>query len=155
MCADLVMMKVEPKFRLDRTYRGPYRVLDVTSTNAIIQKVNDPNSEKLNVSLQRLSKCDRQLSEEVPWMGHGRSRRRRQIRNTTRPNSTDQSVVSETQQQPTNVTVTRRGRVIHPPARFNEVASPNGSAKTGGGKCGVRTIVCRNIQKCGSREGQS
>ena len=63
LCADLVMMKVKPKFRLDRTYRGPYRVLDVTSTNAIIQKVNDPDSEKLNVSLQRLSKCDRQLSE--------------------------------------------------------------------------------------------
>ena len=105
MCADLVMMKVEPKFRLDCTYKGPYRVLDVTSTNAIIQKVNDPDSEKLNVSLQRLSKCDRQLSEEVPWMGHGRSRRR-QIRKTARPNFTEQ--------QSTNVVVTRRGRVIRP-----------------------------------------
>ena len=51
-CADLVMMKVEPNFRLDRTYRGPYRVLDVTSTNSIIQKVNDPDSEKL-MSLYR------------------------------------------------------------------------------------------------------
>ena len=118
--------------------------------SAIIQKVNDPNSEKLNVSLKRLSKCGRQL--EVPWMGHGRSRRRRQIRKTTRPNSTDQSVVSETQQQPTNVTVTRK-RVICPPARFNEVASSKGSAKKGGGKCGVRTIVSKNIRKCGSREG--
>ena len=130
-------------------------MLDVTSTNAIIQKVNDPDSEKLNVSLQRLSKCDRQLSEEVPWMGHGRSRRRRQIRKTARPNSTDQSVVSETQQQSTNVAVTRRGRVIRPSARFNEVASPNGSAKKGGGKCGVQTSVSKNIRKCGSREGQS
>ena len=84
-----------------------------------------------------------------------RSWRRRQIRKTTRPNSTDQSVVSETQQQSTNVTVTRRGRVICPPARFNEVASPNGSAKKGGGKCGVRTVGSKNIWKCGSHEGQS
>jgi len=74
--ADLVMMKVEPKFRLDRSYHGPYRVLDVTPTNAIIQKVNDPNSENLNVSLQRLSKCDEHLSEELPWMGHSTTRRR-------------------------------------------------------------------------------
>jgi len=72
------MMKVEPKFYLYHTFRGPYRVLDVTPTNAIIQKVNDPSAKKLNGFLQRLSKCDNQLSEEVPWMGHGRTRRRRQ-----------------------------------------------------------------------------
>ena len=43
----------------------------------------------------------------------------------------------------------------HPPAQFNEVASLNGSAKKGGGKCGVRTSVSKNIRKCGSREGHA
>ena len=34
---DLVMLKVEPTFKLDRTFRGPYRVHDVTPTCASIQ----------------------------------------------------------------------------------------------------------------------
>jgi len=37
--ADLVMMKVEPKFCLDCTFRGPYHVLDVTLTNAIFKRL--------------------------------------------------------------------------------------------------------------------
>ena len=124
------MLKVEPKFRLDRTYRGPYRVLDVTSTNAVIQQVNDPSAQKLNVSLQRLSKCDRELSEAIPWMGHGKTRRRRQIK---RVSSSNQPSVSDAQQvQSTNLTVTRKGRVIRPPSRFNLVASPMDQPKERG-----------------------
>lgn len=68
------MIKVEPKFQLDsdHSYQGLYRVSDVTPANAIMQKVNDPYSEKLNVSFQRLSKCYEHLSEELPWMGHSK-----------------------------------------------------------------------------------
>ena len=58
VCAVLVMIKVELKFCLDQTYKGPYRMLNVTSTNAVIHQVKDSYTEKLNVSLQRLSKCD-------------------------------------------------------------------------------------------------
>ena len=41
-------------------------------------------------------------------------------------------------QQPSGVAsiVTKRGQLVHPPARFNQVTSPIGSAKR---SCGVQT----------------
>jgi len=33
---NLAMLKVEARFKLDRAYKGPYRVIEVTSTNAIV-----------------------------------------------------------------------------------------------------------------------
>jgi len=65
-------MKVE-------TYRGPFQVISVTSINAIMQKVNDPSYEELNVSLQRLSECNRNLSRATPWMGYTGISSKRQI----------------------------------------------------------------------------
>ena len=43
------MLKVEPRFKLDRSYRGPYRVQGVTPTNVFIRPVNDPNGEKFGM----------------------------------------------------------------------------------------------------------
>ena len=37
------MLKVDAKFKLDRSYRGPYRVHNVTSTCACIQLINSPD----------------------------------------------------------------------------------------------------------------
>ena len=54
---DLVMLKVQPRFKLDRTYRGPFEVQSLTSTDAVIKLINDKNAEPWNVSRQRLSKC--------------------------------------------------------------------------------------------------
>ena len=54
---DIVMLRVEPRFKLDRTFRGPYRVTGVTPTNVLIRPINDPNGEVLDVSIQRVSKC--------------------------------------------------------------------------------------------------
>ena len=39
---DLIMLKVEPCFKLDRLYRGPYRVIQVTSTSLAIQPIHNP-----------------------------------------------------------------------------------------------------------------
>ena len=52
---DLVMLKVEPRFKLDRPFRGPYRVHRVPSTCAHIRLINQPDAELITVSLQRLS----------------------------------------------------------------------------------------------------
>ena len=49
---DLVMLKVDAKFKLDRSFHGPYRVHNVTSTCACIQPINSPDKEKIFVSLQ-------------------------------------------------------------------------------------------------------
>jgi len=66
---DLVMLKVEPQFKLDRTFRGPYRVESVTSTNVVIRPVNYPTAEPWNVSIQRVFKCNQLLSSSSPWFG--------------------------------------------------------------------------------------
>ena len=44
---DLVMLKA--RFKINRSYRGHYRVQGVTPTNVFIRPVNDPNGEVLNV----------------------------------------------------------------------------------------------------------
>ena len=67
---DLVMLKAKPRFKLDRSYRGLYRVQGVTPTNVFIRPDNDPNGEVLNVSIQQVSECSEMLSSAVPWMGH-------------------------------------------------------------------------------------
>ena len=74
------MFRVEPKFKLDRTYRIPYIVTRVTPTNVLIRPMNDSNGEILDVSIQRISKCKEQLSTSTPWMGNGRGWHRRQIK---------------------------------------------------------------------------
>ena len=82
---DLAMLKVEPRFKLDRTFRGPYRVTGVTSTCATIVPINSPDGEVINVSLQRLSRCKGEhLGAVSPWMGHGRTHKRRQLRRNKR-----------------------------------------------------------------------
>ena len=78
---DLVMLKVEPTFKLDRTFRGPYIVHNVTSTCAGIQPINSPNEETIFVSLQRLSRCHASVLENIkPWLGHGKKRRCHRVR---------------------------------------------------------------------------
>ena len=75
------MLKVESRFRLDRNYKGPYRVVSVTPTNVFIHPLSDL-TDQITVSLQRVSKCDDSLSSTRPWMGHGKSRKRRRINKT-------------------------------------------------------------------------
>jgi len=47
---ELVMLKVEPKFPLDRNYRGQYKIKPLTPTNIVIAPKDDNNGEKINVS---------------------------------------------------------------------------------------------------------
>ena len=133
---DLVMLKVEPRFKLDRTYKGPYRVMEVTSTNAVIRPVHDPLAEPWNVSLQRLSKCSVELAAGIPWFGHGKSRKRRKIkRKTESSGDNDQQVTQQTKE--IDAVVSSKGRRILPPARYRQIAVPQGPAKSDGGSCEI------------------
>ena len=134
---DLVMLKVEPRFKLDRSYRGPYRVQGVTPTNVFIRPVNDPNGEVLDVSIQRVSKCSEMLSSSVPWMGHtNKQRRRRRIKKSLHTNPVeDVTVAADNSVSPMNsedsvttlVKQTRRGRQIRQPIRFRDQDCPMAS----------------------------
>ena len=54
---DTVLVKVPPKFKLDCTYHGPYRVYEVTGTNVKVKPVSTPDAEPRTISLQQVSKC--------------------------------------------------------------------------------------------------
>ena len=77
---DLVMLKVEPTFKLDRTFCEPYTVHNVTSMCAGIQPINSPNEETIFVLLQHLSCYHASMLENIKqWLGHGKKRRHHQV----------------------------------------------------------------------------
>ena len=59
---DLVMLKVEPRFKLDLGFKGPFWVNEVTPINGTTQMMNDPRPESIVVSLHRLSLCNGSFS---------------------------------------------------------------------------------------------
>ena len=146
------MLKVEPHFKLDGTFRGPYCVESVTSTNVVIRPVNDPTAEPWNVSIQRVSRCSEALSAASPWYGHGgKNRKRRQIRKPGRPQTESTEQVDS---QP--VKTTTCGRPIRKPARYWTSAVPQGPAQKGGGSC--KTVAAgarRSTEESGDRRERS
>ena len=66
---DLVMLKVQPCFKLDRCYKGPFTVESLTATNAVIKVRGDSSAEPWNVSRQCLSKCHPGMEQVKPWIG--------------------------------------------------------------------------------------
>ena len=126
---DLVMLKTEPRFRLDRSYKGPFQIKSLTSTNAIIQLKDDSEAEELNVSRQRLSLCKPEMTSSTPWVGHsGRLRKRRKVRHKTHAGNVqaplgsaeaaDVSVTGTSRKEDHKLRLSRSGRPIKTPARF-------------------------------------
>ena len=128
---DRVMLKVEPQFKLDRLFKGPFVVKSLTSTNAVIQLQGDDNAEKIDVSRQRLSRCGSEISNATPWVGHtGKMRKRRQLRKRRIESEEDTAQqVNEDSEMPKT---TRSGRRINKPSRFRLVNSPEDFFQTGG-----------------------
>lgn len=133
---DLVMLKIEPRFKLDRSFKGPFVVKSLTSTNAVVQLKDDDTAELLNVSRQRLSRCEPAMATATPWVGHcAKLRRRRQIRDRRHKQSADNQPAQEQpseERTPGSTTVTRRGRIIKKPTRFYMVNSPKAIHKKEG-----------------------
>jgi len=57
---DLIMLKTEPRFKLDRSFKEPFivRSLSSSSTNAMIHLKDESAAELLNVLRQWLFCCD-------------------------------------------------------------------------------------------------
>ena len=47
---DTVFVKTQPKFKLDRTFHGPFRVYEVTDTNVKVKPVTNPDAESRTLS---------------------------------------------------------------------------------------------------------
>jgi len=67
---DRVMLKVEPQFKLDRTFKGPFVIKSLSPTNAMIQVQGDCSAGVLNVSRQRVSLCGQAMAGVTLWVGH-------------------------------------------------------------------------------------
>jgi len=127
-CGNQVMLKADPKFKLDHQFRRPYRVQNVTATCAYIQPINQAGSEVICVSLQRVSRCRGSgLDTAKPWLGHCKTRKRRQLRPRIRPTGDDHNgddaarieQVSESAESNCNPK-TRAGRTVRRPKRYLE-----------------------------------
>ena len=103
-------------------------MVSVTATNVFIHPLNDPE-DQITVSLQRVSKCDNSLANVMPWMGHSKSRRRRQIKRT--PVNADQRQGND-DSPPPQTQVTRSGRNINRPARYLQLSAPMGQPRKEG-----------------------
>ncbi len=80
-CGDRVMVympsEVQGKDRkLARPYHGPYRVLNITPTNAEVVLIDQPRDPPIFVSLSRVRHCYEEMAD-VSWSGPRRKRRRR------------------------------------------------------------------------------
>jgi len=131
---DLVMLKVQPGFKLGKQFQGPFVIVSLTATNAVIQVKDDKDGETMIVSRQRLSKCSLQLAKARPWLGKsGKLRRRRIIRKPRPPqargNKEKEEITGNSQYK------TRSGRTVKRPARFIQGDSPEGQSLKGGGSC--------------------
>lgn len=123
---DLVMLKTALWFCLDRSFKGPFVVQSVTSTNAIIKVKDDPKAEPINVSRQRLSLCSDGMKDSSLWIGHGQKLRKQRKIHKCKVND-EQHTSGGEQENPEAEAVTRRGRQIRKPARYRTVTVPKSS----------------------------
>ena len=116
---DTVIIKVQPKFKLDRTFHGPFRVYEVTGTNAKVKPVTNPEVESRTISLQHVSKCKGSFPTNQSWLGHNitRPRKRRTIRKRSPRRPTSNHPDSSVQTVSPGYR-TRYGRVVNPPRRL-------------------------------------
>ena len=112
---DIVMLKTQSRFRLDCSFKGPFVVQSVTSTNAVIRAKDIEDAEEINVFRQRLSICSDEMKHSTPWIGHGNwLRKRRQIWKR-KPNEQQAGAYEEQREAPHPKTVTRSGRQVNKP----------------------------------------
>ena len=116
---DIVFVKVQPKFKLDRNFHGPFRVYEVTGTNAKVKPVTNPDVESRTISLQQVSKCRGSFPTNQSWLGHNiiKPRRRRTVWNRDSKYPTS-NVYPDTEQTNVPSYRTRYGRKVNPPERF-------------------------------------
>ena len=73
----LKVSDLEPRFHLNWSYKGSFVIRSLSTTNANIQLKDDPTSNKLNFSRQRLPLCSLYMSQSIPWVEHSGKLRNR------------------------------------------------------------------------------
>ena len=147
------MLKAQPHFRLDRSYKGPFVVQSVTSTNAVIKAKDIENAEEINVSRHRLSLCWDQMKFSNTWIGHSNKlyKRRKVHRRKTKEQQVDgpEDYIAATCASTEQKCVTRSGRHIKKPVWFRVVTVPGSSQEE------VARTNERNLQSDGTEQGHT
>ena len=74
----MVFMPAESQgknWKLSRPFHGPYRVLQVTPTNAEVRLIDRPKDEPIFVALDRIRLCYTEQGDDS-WSGHKKHRKR-------------------------------------------------------------------------------
>ena len=87
---DTVVVKTQPKFKLDRNFHGPFRVYEVTGSNVKVKSVTNPDVESRTISIQHVSKYKGSFPINQSWLGHNitKPRRWRKVRKRNPRNPT-------------------------------------------------------------------
>ena len=96
-------------------------IRSLTSTNAEIQLKDDPTAELLNVSRKRLLLFNPEMSQSIPCVGHSGKLRKRRIVHKKKLMINDAEAAGDSTDRvdEEKSTVTRCGRQVKKPARFN------------------------------------
>ena len=87
--------------KLARPFHGPFRIINLTPTNAEVQLVEKPEESPLFIAIDRLRKCYMEMSDES-WTG--RQRRGRRSKRRRPPTPTQSGRQDTTVQRPGPVT---------------------------------------------------
>ena len=114
---------MQPKFKLDCNYHGPYRVYEATDTNVKVKPVSSPDAESKTISLQQVSNA-REAFQQINFgvviisltlESKVRKKQNARSRASGQPVSGQPNVAS---QATLPVYRTRYGRAVKPPKRF-------------------------------------
>ena len=116
---EIVLVKTQPKFKLNRNFHGPFRVYEVTGTNVKVKPVTNPDVESRTISLQQVSKCKGSFPTNQSWLGHNitKPRKRRKVRKRNPKNPT-YNTSPDLEQTISPGYRTRYGRRVISPKRF-------------------------------------
>ena len=64
-------------WKFAKPFHGPYRILEMTPTNASVRLVDRPQDAPIFVSLDRIRMCPKEMPDRETWSGRNRRRRNR------------------------------------------------------------------------------
>jgi len=73
-------------WKFARPFHGPYRILELTPTNASVRLVDKPQDAPIFVSLDRVRRCPKEIADGETWSGK-RGHKKRKTRRTREPES--------------------------------------------------------------------
>ena len=72
-------------WKFARPFHGPYRILELTLTNASVHLVDKPQNIPIFVSLDRVRRCPKEIPDGETWSGKRGAKKTKKTRRTQAP----------------------------------------------------------------------